>query len=218
MSHVTYTSTAAYPMPVGWKCSRCGRINVTICNIRHSASESRQGTFHSRKVVKEVEGRLAEQAKSQLAAEVCAVISNAERNQYGSELRACWCSGCTYSEPWATVRDNGCLVAACFMGALVCGFFALLGVLSKDWSLMAQLLGVAAALAGVAILSIKLSANKSKKMAAIFANLKDIERPVIGLNADDLREKMYGVIAQNLSDVDAIDRAVRKEFARNRAE
>lgn len=212
MSHVTYTSTASYLLPIGWKCTRCGRINVTICNIQRSASESRQGTLHSRKVVREIKERLAEQARSQLAEEVSTVFSNAERNQYGPELRGCRCSGCTYKETWATVRGNSGPVSACLMGALVCGFFALLGIFSKDRTLTAIMPGVTAALAGVAFLSMKLSANRDKEMAAIFANLKEIERPVIGRNEDDLREKMYGVIAQNLSDADAINKAVRAEF------
>lgn len=28
MSRTTYTLTATYPMAVGWKCTKCGRINA----------------------------------------------------------------------------------------------------------------------------------------------------------------------------------------------
>lgn len=64
----------------------------------------------------------------------------------------------------------------------------------------------------IGLLSMKSAANSEKKMAPIFAQLKDIERPVIAPNADTLREKMYGVIAQSPFDIDVINKIVANEL------
>ena len=57
-----------------------------------------------------------------------------------------------------------------------------------------------------------ISANYEKKMAPVFANLKDIERPVLAPNGEALRAKMYGVIAQSPADVDIINKVVANEL------
>lgn len=208
MSRTTYTSTATYPMAVGWKCTKCGRINAKTCNIQWRASASRQGLFYSQ----ETADRAASQAQSQLAMRVLNIASNVENGKYDPALNSCVCRGCSHREPWATVRANGCVVIGCFMGSIALGIMALFCILLQDWTSMCWLLGIIAVLVGIAFLSMRKSAKAEKEMAPIFANLKDIERPILAPNADALRQKMYGVIAQGSSDIDVINKVVANEL------
>jgi len=208
MSRTTYTSTATYPMAVGWKCTKCGRINAKTCNIQMSSSASKQGLLHSQ----ETQDRASSQAQSQLVMRVLSIAADAEKGKYGPTFNSCVCRGCSHQEPWASVKANGCVVIGCFMGAVVAGLLALFCILLQDWASLWWLLGIIAVLVGIAFLSMKKSANNEKKMAPIFAQLKDIERPVLAPNAETLREKMYGVIAQGPADIDVINKVVANEL------
>ena len=208
MSRTTYTSTATYPMAVGWKCTKCGRINAKTCNIQMTSSASKQGLLHSQ----ETQDRASSQAQSQLVMRVLSIANDAEKGKYGPAFNNCRCQGCGYQEPWATVKANGCVVLGCFMGSVVMGLLALFCILLQDWASLWWLLGIIAVLVSIALLSMRKSANNEKKMAPIFAQLKDIERPVLAPNAETLREKMYGVIARGAADVDVINKVVANEL------
>lgn len=121
MSRTTYTSTATYPMAVGWKCTRCGRINAKTCNIQMTASASKQGLLHSQ----ETQDRASEQAQSQLMLRVLSIASNAETGKYDPSFNSCVCRNCSHREPWASVKANGCLVSGCFVATAICAFFLL---------------------------------------------------------------------------------------------
>lgn len=208
MSSITYTSTATYPMAVGWKCTQCGRFNAKTCKIQWSASASKQGLLYS----KDTQERASEQARSQLVMRVLQIASDAENGKYPPELNGCVCSGCSHREPWASLKANGCLVFGCFMGAIALGIIALISAFCQDWASMCWLLGIAAALVGIAFLSMKISANRSEKMKPILANLGDIERPVLAPDADALRQKMHDVFAQSPADMEAINEVVANEL------
>lgn len=208
MSRTTYTSTATYPMAVGWKCTNCGKINAKTCNIQWRASASRQGLFYSQ----ETADQASSKAQSQLVMRVLSVAENVGKSKFDPALNSCVCRNCSHREPWATVKANGCTVIGSFMVSAVLGFFALICILIQDWSALAWLVGIIALLIGIAFLSMRKSANNEKKMAPVFANLKDIERPVLAPNGEALRAKMYGVIAQSPADVDIINKVVANEL------
>lgn len=208
MSRTTYTSTATYPMAVGWKCTNCGHINAKTCDIQMTASASKQGLFHSQ----ETQDRASEQAQNQLMLRVLSIAANAEKGNYGPAFGSCVCRACSHREPWASVKANGCLVSGCFIATVVFAFFSIVCILLQDWPSLFWMLGIMAVFICIGLLSMKSAANSEKKMAPIFAQLKDIERPVIAPNADALREKMYGIIAQGPADVDVINKVVANEL------
>ena len=208
MSRTSYTSTATYPLAVGWKCTKCGRINAKTCNIKMTATASRQGLSYSR----ETESQASEQAQNQVMLRVLGVVADAEKRKYGPALYGCVCHGCKHREPWASVKANGRVVAGCFLGSVALGLLALLCILLQDWKSLLCLLGIIAVLVSIAFISMRKATNNTKKLEPIFAQLKTHERPVLAPNAETLREKMYGVFAQGPDDIDKINKAVADEL------
>lgn len=58
----------------------------------------------------------------------------------------------------------------------------------------------------------KKAADTEKEIATIFANLQDIECPILDPNADVLRLKMYGVIVWQFSNIDVINKVITNEL------
>lgn len=208
MSRTTYVSTASYPMAVGWKCTNCGRINAQTCNISRRATASKQGLRHS----KETQARASAQAKGELVVYMANIAADAKRGKYSPVLNCCACKDCSHREPWATMKANGCLVSTCFVVSFWLGLLSLLCLYIQDWTALFLLLGVIAVLLATAFISIKLSAKNTKKMEPILAALTEIERPVLALDAAELRERMCSVIARSPEDVDTIKKVVSREL------
>ncbi len=208
MSRTTYVSTASYPMAVGWKCTNCGRINAQTCNISRRATASKQGLRYS----KETHARASAQAQGDLMMYVANIAADAKRGKYSPVLNCCACKDCSHREPWATTKANGCFVSSCFVVSFWLGLAALICLYIQDWTALCLLLGMIAVLIASAFISIKLSAKNAKKMEPIFAALTEIERPVLAVNAAELRERMCSVIAQSPEDIDTIKKVVSREL------
>ena len=92
------------------------------------------------------------------------------------------------------------------------GLAALICLYIQDWTALCLLLGMIAVLIASAFISIKLSAKNAKKMEPIFAALTEIERPVLAVNAAELRERMCSVIAQIPEDIETLKKVVSREL------
>lgn len=204
MSRTTYTSTATFPLPVGWKCTKCGKINATTCDVQWSSSASKQGAFYSSKT----QAYASAQAKTAVSYLVAKIIEDAQNGKYDVHFNSCVCRGCSQQEPWAAQKPNGRLVLLCLLGSFWVGLLTILSFYWRDWKSGCVCLGIVGVLLGTALVSMRLAAKRDKELAPVLAKLEDLERPVVAVSAQELRTKMYEKFAQGPEEIDAINKAV----------
>ena len=204
MSRTTYTSTASYALPVGWKCTSCGQINTNTCTISAKGSASKQGVFHSQATANQA----SMTARSLLTHQILQITADINANRYHPAFNGCFCRKCHHREPWATVKSNGRWIGICILPLFLSSIFALISIFAEDWGAMGIGLAIAAACLGLIGLSIKKANAYSKKMAPVFESLKDTQKPICTPDIESLRIQMAGVLAQCPEDMAEINKAI----------
>ena len=156
MSSRIYTSTASFPLAVGWKCTNCGNMNAQICDIECQSSKRKTGLRHSQSLQDDV----SYQAKQALEHTVLNIYLNAQKAQYTHHLNACACRSCSHKEKWATVKDVGEVIRFCLLVALC----MIIPVLISEWPARGYWLGIIAVLLATCFIYPCLAAKKKKWM------------------------------------------------------
>ena len=183
--------TVGYKIKVGWRCSKCGRINMTF----RAVEESSRSEYDCREA---------------LTSRLNAILKNADNGIYGDYLSDMTCDFCAHKEPWAKFKSGGSDMQ--FFSIYLPGLLAILSILlMRTIDLMAGLVSFAVSAAIILLLNLLLKKRKAdnQRISSELTTLPYHLRPFVSIDYQDLARKMKRVLVPSgYTTADAIDDAI----------